>query len=242
MFSRIFDAEIVSLAAAEIRSEAAGRGDMCGCWTESGSELIEHQDASRDWMDKPFSCWWRCNGRICVQVHFREYRPETRKEVAADFRLQYSRGLQNAAATSAEWGKLLLTSGCNILEDSKTLLPQVQNEEITFVIQRMHFCEVVKSFQRTIEAEKTTMLTAVDLNAVKTVVSLANVHLENFCLACRCWVAWRSCLAGVFGMSNADLRTFVQSEFGRCNIARDVADVDLWMWLQQEFVRCDIAK
>ena len=31
MFSRIFDAEIVSLAAAEIRSEAAGRGDMCGC-------------------------------------------------------------------------------------------------------------------------------------------------------------------------------------------------------------------
>jgi hypothetical protein len=25
--------------------------------------------------------------------------------------------------------KLLLTSGCNILEDSKTLLPQVQNEE-----------------------------------------------------------------------------------------------------------------
>jgi len=82
--------------------------------------------------------------------------------------------------------KLLLTSGCNILEDSKTLLPQVQNEEISFVIQRMHFCEVVKSFQRTIEAEKTTMLTAVDLNAVKTVVSLANVHLENFCLACRC--------------------------------------------------------
>ena len=79
--------------------------------------------------------------------------------------------------------KLLLTSGCTILEASKPLLPQVQNEEISFVIQRMHFCEVVKSFQRTTEAETANSLTAVDMNAVKTIVSLANVRAFNFELA-----------------------------------------------------------
>jgi hypothetical protein len=47
----------------------------------------------------------------------------------------------------------------------------------------MHFCEVVKSFQRTIEAETTTRLSAVDLNAIKTVVSLTNVRDFNFGLA-----------------------------------------------------------
>ena len=104
----------------------------------------------------------------------------------------------------------------------------------------MHFCEVVKSFQRAIEDESTTRLTAVDFNALKTIVSMANVHDLNFELAGMSLLSslktltfeadWEQSLAGVRLPSSLQTLTFGGSfnQSGRCDTDEQPANVDLW--------------
>ena len=69
--------------------------------------------------------------------------------------------------------KLLLTSGCSMLIGSEPLLPQVQNEEISFITQHISMDEVANSFWRAMQPETMDRLTAADLNGINAIISLA---------------------------------------------------------------------
>ena len=56
--------------------------------------------------------------------------------------------------------KLLLTSGCTILDYSKPLLQQVEGEEMSFIVQKISLNDFAKSLWNAIEAETKESLTA----------------------------------------------------------------------------------
>ena len=138
-----------------------------------------------------------------------------------------------------------------MLIGSEPLLPQVQNEEISFITQHISMDEVANSFWRAMQPETMDRLTAADLNGINAIISLAlpdeldqslaGVTLPSSLQTLTFGRNFDQSLAGVtFAKQPADfdLWTAFQSEFGRCVVAKQPADFDLWMVVQSEFGRC----
>ena len=129
--------------------------------------------------------------------------------------------------------KLLLTSGCSMLIGSEPLLPQVQNEEISFITQHISMDEVANSFWRAMQPETMDRLTAADLNGINAIISLALPDELD------------QSLAGVTLPSSLQTLTFGRNfdqSFGRCDVAKQPADFDLWTAFQSEFGRCRLCQ
>ncbi|CAL1167158.1 unnamed protein product [Cladocopium goreaui] len=74
--------------------------------------------------------------------------------------------------------KLLLTSGCIMLDYSRPMLQQVQGGEISFIVQRISLNDFAKSFWNAIEAETKESLTAEDVHTL---------HVYNAPINLRTW-------------------------------------------------------
>ena len=72
--------------------------------------------------------------------------------------------------------KLLLTSGCTILDHSRPLLQQVQGGEISFIVQSITLNDFAKSFWSAIEADTKESLTAEDENTLRA-AAIVSMHL-----------------------------------------------------------------
>ncbi|CAL1172667.1 unnamed protein product [Cladocopium goreaui] len=86
--------------------------------------------------------------------------------------------------TSAKIGlesgrKLLMTSGCIMLDYSRPLLQQVQGGEISFIVQRISLNDFAKHFWNAIQAETKECLTAEDVITIRA-AAVVSIHLGKF--------------------------------------------------------------
>ena len=75
--------------------------------------------------------------------------------------------------------KLLLTSGCTILDYSRPLLQQVEGGEISFIVQRISLNDFAKHFWNAIQAETKESLTAEDVITIRA-AAVVSIHLGKF--------------------------------------------------------------
>ena len=152
--------------------------------------------------------------------------------------------------------KLLLTSGCKLLDASRGLLQQVQGGKVSFVVQKINAHEAAQTFWKALRAKETCIQTFASLhiidantslafNDICTGENLAGVTLPNGLQTLTFSWEFNQSLAGVTLPSGLQSLTFgweFNQSLAGVTIAKRPADFDLWVEVQSEFGRCCLSK